>query len=492
MIRKKSTLKIITVLLSLSIALTLIASCSADSDTPADTAEKVNDSLTETNTETETTPFDPISTIPETDYQGYEMRFLTLNQGINATTRFTDEIYVEKESGEIINDAVFKRNQLVEERLNIKIVAIPTAGIYQAARSAIMAGDNAFDMIGAYKSESINLASERLVRNWYEIPVLDFDQPWWNQNARNAFTLADTLYLMSGSILISEIDDTLALTYNKSLGDEYGCGDIYALVKNQTWTIDRFAEMVVKISRDLNGDGEIKKGDDLFGYIQDPASMTNNWCFSTDLLKGNLSESGEYTIEVDVGRVQTVLEKLATVFTTESALSNLDLYEGLTYFEENKIFMYAIILRNIELLREMEFDFGIIPYPKFDETQSDYLTHVGGASPILTIPITNADDDDRLGIILEAMAAASLSLVRPAYYETALKEKYSRDPESTEMLDIIVKSSTYDLGYFAGFGITGSVADQIKKGTTNFTSAWERMEKSSNTNAQKLIDKLLA
>ena len=490
MVCKNRTLKMVILLFSLTFLIILMPSCSDSGDVQSDIADTTTLS-SDTEAETETAPADPISFIPESDYGGYEMRFLTLNQGINNTTRFTDEIYVEQEIGEIINDAVFQRNHMVEERLNVVIKAVPTANIYQTARTTILAGDNTFDTVGAYKYESINLASERLVRNWNDIPVLDFDQPWWNQNARDTLSVGDRLYLMSGSILISEIDDTLALTYNKSMAEEYGFEDIYALVRNQKWTIDKFAEMVVKISGDLNGDGVIKKGDDLFGYIQDPNSMTNNWCFAADLLKGNLDSNGTYTIEVNVERVQTTLEKLASVFTNDCALSDLDLYEGLKYFEENKIFMYAIILRNIELLREMEFDFGIIPYPKFDENQADYLTHVGGASPILTIPITNTEDDERLGTILEAMAAASLHLVRPAYYETALKEKYSRDPESTEMLDIIVKASTYDLGYFGGFGITGTVASNIKLGTVNFASAWEKQEKSNNLNAQKLIDAFL-
>lgn len=482
-------MKIFRILLTLSLFLGILVSCAGDNGT---TQSETTTAAAIEQTVTPETIYDPLEFITDKDYNGYEIRFLTLDQGINATTRFTDEIYVEQEIGEIINDAVYQRNYMIEEKLNIKIVAIPTSDIYQKARTTIMAGDNEFDMVGTYKYDAISLASERLVRNWYDIPVVDFDQPWWNQNARDAFTLGDTLYLMSGSILISEIDDTLAMVYNKTMADEYQFEDIYELVRNQKWTLDKFVEMVTKISSDLNGDGEYKAGDDLFGYVQDPNSMTNNWCFSTDLLKGTLDDDGTYRIDVDVDRVQVTLEKLANVFGDHYALSNLDLYVGLTYFEENQIFMYAIILRNVELLRDMEFDFGIIPYPKFDENQENYLTHVGSASPILTIPITNIEDDERLGYILESMAIISLDLVRPAYYEMALKEKYSRDPESAEMLDIIVKSSTYDLGYCAGFGITGTVASQIKTASTNFVSSWEKAESSSTATAQKLVDKLLA
>jgi hypothetical protein len=119
------------------------------------------------------------------------------------------------------------------------------------------------------------------------------------------------------------------------------------------------------------------------------------------LLKGKVDEDGVWNMNADAERIQITLEKLAEVFKSDAAYSGLDLYEGLTYFEENKIFLYAIILRNVELLRDMEIDFGIIPYPMFNEEQGEYLTHVGGASPIMTIPLTNREDDEKLGTIAE-------------------------------------------------------------------------------------------
>ena len=80
------------------------------------------------------------------------------------------------------------------------------------------------------------------------------------------------------------IDDTLAMIYNKKLAEDNGFESIYTLVFDGKWTLDTFAEQATAIYADIDGDGTMKPANDLFGYIQDPASMTNNWLFSCDLL----------------------------------------------------------------------------------------------------------------------------------------------------------------------------------------------------------------
>ncbi len=75
----------------------------------------------------------------------------------------------------------------------------------------------------------------------------------------------------------------------------------------------------------------------------------------------------------------------------------------------------------IEELREMETDFGIIPYPKYDENQSSYATRLCYYMPTV-VPITiKGERLDRAGVMLEALACEYASNVVPAYYEIALK-----------------------------------------------------------------------
>ncbi len=479
----------ITALIILSLfILSIIFGCGKDTAAPVspqDTTETAETTAAEVITE----PFDEIQ---EADFGGYDFRVLTLSAGINATNRFTQEIWVEAETGDVINDAIFRRNSMIADRLGVNIIACPVDDVFSAAKKSAMSGSDDYDLHGMYmKSAGITIASEGLVRDWNKIPGLNLDSVYLNSNCRDNLSICGRLYLMSGAILISEIDDTLAMIYNKKLAEDNGLESIYTLVFDGKWTLDTFAEQATAIYADIDGDGVMKPNNDLFGYIQDPASMTYNWLFSCDLLSEKISDDGIIDMNVDQDRIQTMLEKLANVNSSDGIQIGLDLYEGLDYFKEDRIYIYAIILRNIELLRDMESDFGIIPYPKFDESQSDYLNHVGGASPILTIPITNNADDERLRQVLEGMAVASYQVVVPAYFDVALKEKYSRDKETQDMLDIILKSRTYNLGYLGGISFVTGAASLIKGKKTDFSSFWAKSESLMIKKYQKLIDNLL-
>lgn len=479
----------ITALIVLSLFfLSIISGCGKDAAAPVSPQDTtVTDETTAA--EVTTGPFDAIK---EADFGGYNFRVLTLSAGYNATNRFTQEIWVEAETGDVINDAVFRRNGMIADRLGVNIIAYPADDVYGTARKSAMSGSDDYDLHGMYgKSEGLIIASQGLVRDWNKIPGLNLDSVYWNSNCRDKLSVCGRLYLMSGAILISEIDDTLAMIYNKKLAEDNGFESIYPLVFDGKWTLDTFAEQAAAIYADIDGDGTMKPANDLFGYIQDPASMTNNWLFSCDLFGEKISDDGIIDMNIDQNRIQTMLEKLAGINSCDGILIGLDLYEGLNYFKEDRIYIYAIILRNIELLRDMESDFGIIPYPKFDESQPDYLNHVGLASPILTVPITNNTDDERLSQVLEGMAAASYQVVLPAYFDVALKEKYSRDKETQDMLDIILKSRTYNLGYLGSISFVWDVASLIKGVKTDFSSYWAKSESSMTKRYQKVIDKLL-
>ena len=459
----------------------------------ADTAESNNTQSTDDQTQTEPEqPKDMFEVLGDRDFEGYEFRFLTLQAGINDTNRFVQEIEVEEESGDTIDDAVYLRNSMLRDRYNIKIKAIPSMNPDGDARKAISAGDDAYDMVNLYKGSAMALAAEGRFMNFHDLPNVDFFAPWWSSHCVDGLGVQGKLYNMSGSILISEIDDTLAMIFNKKLATDYEVEDVYSLVKQGSWTLDKMIGITKRISGDLNGDGAFKPKDDLFGYIQDPASMTNNWVFSSDLLNGDIDGDGVYNPNVDVARCQTLVDKLYDLFADKtSAYTGLDLYEGLNYFEDNRIFLYAIILRNIELLRGMDIDFGVLPYPKLDENQKSYLTHVGGASPIMCIPGTNSDLD-RTGYILEAMSIASYNIAVPAYYEIALKTKYSRDDNSSEMLDIILESRMYDMSYYAGSSLIQIITPLITNTEHNFASAYEKQGERIFASMQKTIDKLIA
>ena len=66
-------------------------------------------------------------------------------------------------------------------------------------------------------------------------------------------------------------------------------------------------------------------------------------------------------------------------------------------FSEGKAHFMDMSFFFIEELREMKTDFGIIPYPKYDENQSSYATRLCYYMPTV-VPITiTGERHDRAG-----------------------------------------------------------------------------------------------
>jgi hypothetical protein len=130
-------------------------------------------------------------------------------------------------------------------------------------------------------------------------------------------------------------------------------------------------------------------------------------------------------------------------------------------------------------LRAMETDFGILPFPKYDESQEKYYSRVVDGW-IYCVP-NNAQDLARTSAIMEALAVESKNITVPAYFETALRTKYARDDESQGMLDIIHANRTMDLGdTFYMTPVRDIYMSVLNAKKNNFASAVEKATSSVN------------
>ncbi|NLE12766.1 MAG: hypothetical protein GX628_03695 [Clostridiales bacterium] len=141
----------------------------------------------------------------------------------------------------------------------------------------------------------------------------------------------------------------------------------------------------------------------------------------------------------------------------------------------------------------MENDYGIIPPAKFDEEQENYSAVVHDIATLICLPQTCAKLD-QCGAVLELMAYESWKDVTPAYYETAMKTKYTRDQASSQIIDIIHDNAMTDIAYAFGdnFNSMGYIARRMISGkNSNFTSYYESNEAAALTKMQQLIDAFL-
>ena len=159
-------------------------------------------------------------------------------------------------------------------------------------------------------------------------------------------------------------------------------------------------------------------------------------------------------------------------------------------FEESRALFTDMNMTDVITLRTMEADFGVIPWPKYDEG-SEYCTNVDAGTNLFLVPIT-ASDPARTSVILESLCRIGSRLVLPAYYEVTLQSKTSRDNESADMLDIIKSALIFDLGYYNSdlSGVfNNEFVDFVGSSNRDITSWYEKSAKAVNKTLEKNIDK---
>jgi hypothetical protein len=151
--------------------------------------------------------------------------------------------------------------------------------------------------------------------------------------------------------------------------------------------------------------------------------------------------------------------------------------------------MSACFVRDLSLMRDMEDPYGILPYPKYDENQTEYHSHVGGHASLMCIPVTAYNNLDKIGVILDAISGLTYQNVIPKYYEQVLQTKALRDPESEAMLDMIIAGRVFDFAYFynTNSGLATLLSTMINARNNNFASEYAKLEGSSVSYFNKVI-----
>ncbi len=135
----------------------------------------------------------------------------------------------------------------------------------------------------------------------------------------------------------------------------------------------------------------------------------------------------------------------------------------------------------------MEFDYGIIPYPKWDEAQPKYYTSVDGSHEGLVV-LKSIQEHEFVGIISEALNAESWKRVVPAYYDISLKYKGARDEQSVAMLDLIVEGRIFDFGYvYGGTSPAFWIQNLLELNSKDITSYYRKNFTPFSKNLERLL-----
>ena len=428
--------------------------------------------------------------LPAADYAGYEFKVVAIpNTSYDGAHTAFD---IEAESGDLIEDAVYKRNRIVEQRYNIKIAQIEESTWEKCIarfQKSVKAGSDDFDMCTLISREAWKYAIEGYVAPVSSLPYLDITQPWYARELNSELSVAGKLLFAYSDECLNMFEQTLAVFFSKKLSADLGIENIYALVRDGKWTFDKFFGFSRQAVADLNGDGQWTD-EDRYGVV----SQTDMFypCFwvsggSKTVGKdenGNLIFAGSTDKMHDIveqvqsfvtGGQKVVYDAQADKFATiKGAGPEPDRDVSTQQFANGLALFYVRNIGIAQPMRGMEMDFGIVPFPKYDELQDKYYSRMIDGW-INVVPVTN-QELERTSVIMEAIACESRNLVFPAYYDLSLKTKLTRDDESEEMLDIIKDYRTLDIGdtVMLSDGIRSMVTDVMKKSGSSLAGAIEK------------------
>ncbi len=118
-------------------------------------------------------------------------------------------------------------------------------------------------------------------------------------------------------------------------------------------------------------------------------------------------------------------------------------------FVNSQALFFCDFIYDSVYFREMEDDFGIIPLPKLNEAQENYVSYADSWSLANALPIcTKPEDFEMIGAVITSLAIESLNQLYPAYFEYTLKGRDTRDTASWRMLDLLTNTKVYDFGIF--------------------------------------------
>ena len=180
----------------LAALLAVLAACGGEAPAVDTTA---GDTTAAESTEPVTTAL--TANLPEKDFGGFEFRVLHDVKGWGTYSQ--EALDFESETGDVLTDALYRRNRKVEEEYNFVFKEIISDNVQSDITNSIMAGDDSYDVGMIVYGWA---AGTDLLMDFHEIPYIDLTKPWWDQNVveqlsvggklTNALLSADGVYVV--------------------------------------------------------------------------------------------------------------------------------------------------------------------------------------------------------------------------------------------------------------------------------------------------------
>lgn len=406
--------------------------------------------------------------MPEFDFSETQFRVCVYNNNVQ-TTYFSEEIDCEDiaTTDNQLKEGVKNRNNRIEEKYNVEVVAVAVDDVSAAIREDVSAQTDMFDAAMPFMMNAVTLAQDGMLYDLKEFSdYIHLDAPWWDQSANASLSIADKLYFTTGDISIMQKIVSFSILFNRAVYEqqlEATYGSMYDLVREHKWTLDLMREMGRVVTADTDGVSGYQF-EDTWGMVGTTTPTTFYVSGGYSLIDKSTSDEPQIAIGRDEASVQYAQKVLQTfesndwffnTQTTNTSYNGLSVWESaMAAFGEGRSLFYTAAFSAVKKLRNYSVSdsMGFLPLPLSSDMQESYRTYANVSYAYgVCIPLS-VKNPEFSAYMLEALGCYAKDDITPAYYNSTLLDRDAHTDDNVEMLDEYIFSNVvYDPGILYGF-----------------------------------------
>ena len=425
----------------------------------------------------------------------------TANFLVREGSQYLREWY-SKEPVDNVDQQIFTRNKTVESALNVKLNFIVqkegdnNKEFYDKVINTGVAGLGGIDVVSGFAAYATNQAAMPYYLNWYDsekLPYINLDRSYWNQNYIKDATAFDKLYVCVGDMNLSLYDRCMVVFFNKAKAEQYikdssgNVIDLYELVNSGQWYYETFYGMIKDIYEDTGTTVNERDYTDFYGVTGIKGSEASDaFLYSLGGMLTETAADGSHALvtETNLTKLGNIYQAMTDFWYSNGAVmptdspTNYDVFTGgHALFNVDVVWHYQ---SGLTKLQAMDDGYGIIPMPKLDEDQENYITGVQDAYNVLSIMDCGGNQDfEMISAILEKMAFESYTNVRAYYVENILMTR-NMDFNSATCFNYVLNGIRFDFAdiYCTSIGwVREALWRSPFQAQAEFTTAWANSKK---------------
>ena len=430
---------------------------------------KENESEVEASpTETEPTETESVSETEQTDIpqssdnekeNDIPPEINTGANGIKLNVYTMEQLYVDlsenEAATEIIELAAYKKYLAIEDELDVDLSLTNIAGKYTSTQVLIDAVKNKtkdVDVMMTSDYRMVEMLIQGLLDDMDRHGSIDWKNGWWPKDANDSFALNGKMYFASGELSTNYAASAHGIFYNADMMlENMTIMNIPELVLEGDWELSSMMEITSNAFSELDGIAGKSNGD-IFGLEVTPHALRAVVAGSGFKFADSSEQSDDAVIffnDLDYkADFRSFIDKLSAYMTTNDILGfkGNDPQNGVAFSEGRSVLLIKE-LRFAEKLKDIDFEWGVVPPPKLYSSDREYKTFTAtNESSTYVAVCKNSKHAEEAAEMIDVMGKYGAEYTTSAFIESAFTKDWLENYNgiNTEMLELIIDSVTFD------------------------------------------------